>query len=414
MISGMTRRQWLKATGLGAVVAPTMLTKATRASDRDKPIRIGIIGTGGRARNHLMPALKKLKGVRIDAVCDVFDLALRQGHFLAGGRKRSVFKTRDHRELLAREDIDAVVIATPDHWHVPLVIEACEAGKDVYVEKPLTHRLDEGQQVIDAKNRTGRVVQVGAQQRSMKHIAELRHRLQSGELDIGPIHWIQMRWNRNHTPYNKPKFNNLDKSMVDWDRWLGPAPKQPFDPFRMHRWRWIWDFGSGVLGDLMTHWLDAANWLLDLPQPGSVVSQGDHYIAEDIWETPDTQHAIFHYPQRKMQIDFFATFANDTGGTYMKLFSSNATIYVDRGRYEIASQPRSAVKAEKHIASPGELGQSFYREVDGDGRHLADWIEAIRQRREPVEPVEAGVQAAAAAHYGNQAYRQQQLVTIDA
>ncbi len=408
-----TRREILKSMALGSAGLALGGYRATaRGYAKNETISIGVIGTGGRARGSLMPALKTIPGVRIDAVCDVYDYHLRSAHVTAGGREREVIQATDYRELLDRDDIDAVVVGTPDHWHTPITIDACEAGKDVYVEKPLTHNLDEGERIIKVQRRTKRVVQVGAQQRTMPHFVEFRKRIESGEIDLGPVHRIHMQWNRNRTPYNKPTYK-ISPSQVDWKRFLGNAPDQPFDPFRMRNWRWIWDFGNGPLGDLMVHWLDAVNWLFDLPMPRRIVSLGDNYTTKGAWETPDTIKTVFEYPDRGLLMDFECTFSNDHEHGSMRIMGERASVYMDRARFEVTPQGKSKAQPDSMVVSQGSKGQGNYPDYNAAALHIADWLEAVRERRDPVEPVEEGVRAANVCHYGNIALRERRLVEID-
>src|SRR5262249_40252757 len=160
-----------------------------------------------------------------------------------------------------RKDIDAVVIGTPDHWHVRMTVDACAAGKDVYVEKPLTHDLAEGKEVIEAQNRHQRIVQVGTQQRSMPHISKAGELLRQGR--GGRVVKVHMSWNRNSERVRRGPLN-IDPKSLDWKAFLGGAREQPFDEYRFRNWRWFWDFGGGIFTDLMVHWVDVAHWLLDL------------------------------------------------------------------------------------------------------------------------------------------------------
>ncbi|MCF7848223.1 MAG: Gfo/Idh/MocA family oxidoreductase, partial [Kiritimatiellales bacterium] len=303
------RRSFLPSSAVAALATGGYAATA-KGYAKNETISLGLIGAGNRGRNVLLQAVKQLPGVQVNAVCDVYDEHRNSAHVMAGGREREVFQTVDHRALLARKDIDAVIIATPDHWHVPICIDACEAGKDAYVEKPLIHKLAEGQQIIDAVRRNKRVVQVGAQQRSMPHFIELRRRIKTGELDIGPIHRIHMQWNNNHTPYSTPPYK-VKPEQVDWQRFLGNAPQQPFDPLRMFKWRFRWDFGNGLLGDFMIHWLDSINWLFDLPMPGRIASIGGHYTTQGDWEAPDTIKTTYEYPELDLLADFESTYTNN-------------------------------------------------------------------------------------------------------
>ena len=274
----MTRRDALKTLGIGAASYSLSGCRTVHQSYiKNETINIGLIGCGGRMRGALVRGLGNIPEKNIVAVCDVYDDFLNSAHVLVGGRDREVQKTKYYEELLNRKDIDAVIVATPDHWHVPITIDAVEAGKHVYVEKPVTHNLAEGQQLIEAVRRTGMTVQVGAQQRTMPHLVVLMQKLDSGEINLGKVTRVHMQWCRNTGPYNGDPSYRITEDQVDWKRFLGNAPDQPFDALRMRNWRWIWDFGNGPLGDLMVHWLDATNWLLDLPLPSQVIMSGGKY-----------------------------------------------------------------------------------------------------------------------------------------
>ena len=412
----LSRREALKLLGLGSATYALGGYSATAQGYRaNETINIGLIGCGGRMRNALVKGLEPIPGVKIVAVCDVYDDFLRSAHVTVGGRDRDVTQTRDYRKLLERKDIDAVIVATPDHWHTPITIDAMEAGKDVYVEKPVTHKLEEGPKLISAKRRTGRVVQVGAQQRNMPHLRVLKQKLDSKEIDIGKITRVHMQWCRNTMPYKDPKYRIAEKQ-VDWKRFLGNAPAQPFDAYRMRQWRWIWDFGNGPLGDLMVHWLDATNWLLDLPMPSQVVMSGGQYGKKGAMETPDITNCVMEFPGLDMQMDYVSSWSNNLHKASVSIMGTDATLYFDRGRYEVTPQRPNpeplAPVSESMVAGEGPKGADFYSDYNGATLHLSDWLAAIREGRDPADNVEAGVQAAAVCHYGNLSYREKRFVEI--
>ncbi len=377
----------------------------------NETIEAGCIGTGGRCRE-LMRALQRIPNVRIAAVADVWDVNLAEGRKLADPK---AFATKDYRELLDRKDIDAVVIGAPDHWHTPMTVDACRAGKDVYVEKPLTHTLDEGPRVIEARNAHRRIVQTGMQQRSMPHLRKAREIVQSGQL--GKIHKVHMTWNRNTPSRGRVRYD-IDPASVDWKGFLGNAPEQPFNEYRFRNWRWFWDFGGGTLTDLMVHWLDVVNWYLDLGAPATATSMGDNFHAKGLWQTPDTMQTLLHYPDKEVQAYFESTFINARNGSMTEFMGTEATLYVDRGRYEIHPERKrgsrgevieSPLRASELVPGAGPRGQDFYDNPNGEVLHLNNWLECIRTRQTPNAPVEAGVAAAAAAHLGNIAFRKGQV-----
>ena len=293
-----SRRDFLAASStLAAAGLLSSIPESTKGFYANDTLRVGCIGTGGRCRR-LMESLKTIPGVKITAVCDVWDYPLDLGKKLA---EPDAFATKRFEELLAKPEIDAVLIGSPDHWHVPLTVAACAAGKDVYVEKPLTHDLAEGVAVIKAQNDHKRIVQVGMQQRSMPHIQKGYEIVKSGQL--GKIHKVHLTWNRNTDRVKKPSLN-IDPKSVDWKRWLGNAKDQPFDEYRLAggNWRWFWDFGGGIFTDLMVHFLDVVHWYLDLDHPASAASIGDQFKSKGIWETPDTVQTLMRYPDQETQV----------------------------------------------------------------------------------------------------------------
>lgn len=445
------RREFLETLGVGtAGLLAAGYTATARGFAANETINVGCIGTGGRCRR-LMETLAKIDGVRVTAVCDVWDHHLELGRKLADPK---AFATKDHRELLQRSDVDAVLIGTPDHQHVPITVDACQAGKDVYVEKPLTHDLSEGQSVLDAQNTRKRVVQVGMQQRSMPQFQKAQEIVASGQ--IGTVHKVHLTWNRN-TPRARRGKLDIDPRTVDWKRFLGNAPEQPFDPYRFRHWRWFWDFGGGIFTDLMVHFIDVAHMLLELETPATATSIGDHFMAKGLWETPDTVQALLKYraaapgsaaaeraaergqapaagsgrespPSKRaagasplsaesdaaVQVYFEGTFVNARNGAMLEFMGIDATLYLDRGRYEIHPERHRRIKPSELVLGSGPRGADFYDKPDGEALHLANWLECIRTRNKPNASAEAGVTAAAAAHLANQALRSGQVVQWDA
>ena len=390
------RRSFLKNSAAGtAVVAGYSAT--ARGYQANETLNIGCIGTGGRCQS-LMKSLVKIPGIRIAAVCDVWDVRLEQARKMADPK---AFSTKMFEEVLQRSDIDAVLIGTPNHWHVPITIAACEAGKDVYVEKPLTHHPSEGAPVIEAQNHYRRIVQVGMGQRSMPHFQKAREIVRSGQL--GKIHKVHLTWNRN-TPWRAGTVPDVDQASVDWKRFLGSAPDQPFDPYRFRHWRWFWDFGAGMLNDLMVHHIDIANWFLDLENPSRAVTIGDHFMSAGEWETPDTMQTLIRYPDQDTQVYFEGTFFNARSGAMLEFMGTEATLYLDRGRYEVHPERAREIPASEWILGKGPRGKDWYDKPDGNLLHLVNWIESIRSREKPIAPAEAGVAAVVPAHLGNRAY----------
>jgi len=404
MSENQARREFLESVGAGAAGLLTAGYTATAAGfAANETLQIGCIGTGGRCQQ-LMKALSTISGVKIVAVCDVWDNHLEKGRELADP-KAATFK--DHRSLLARRDIDAVIVATPDHWHVPITVAACEAGKHVYVEKPLTHDVSEGDAVITAQNTHRRIVQVGMQQRSMPQFQKAQEILESGQL--GKIVKVHLTWNRNTPRYARTKYN-IDPKTVDWKQFLGNAKEQPFDEYRFRNWRWFWDFGGGIFTDLMVHHIDIAYWYLNLGTPETVTSIGDHFETKGVWETPDTVQTLLRYPPQNVQVYFEGTFSNARNGEMLEFMGTDATLYLDRGRYEVHPERKRKVEYSELVLGSGPRGADFYDKPYGERLHLANWIQCIRSGKRPNAPAEAGVAAATAAHLSNRALRSQSMI----
>jgi predicted dehydrogenase len=391
----------LKTLG-GAVTGGFAATRLGYAAN--ETVEIGVIGSGGRAQA-LMKALARVPGVRISAVCDVWDKHLAEGRELAapGG-----FTTKEYRQILDRKEIDAVVIGTPNHQHVPMLKDACSAGKDVYVEKPLTHKLEEGPAALEAQNRYNRIIQVGQQQRSMPQFQKGLELVKSGQL--GTVRKVHLTWNRN-AARGTTKYD-IDPSTVNWQAWLGSARPQPFDPYRFREWRWYWDFGGGVLADLMVHYIDVAHWYLGVDHPSEAVTIGDKFTSPQ-WETPDTTQTLLRYPG--CQVYFESTFMNARNGAMLEFMGTEATLYLDRGRLEVIPERKRdahnrnallpTLPESQWVLGTGPQGADFYDQPDGELLHLSNWVECIRTRNKPVAGVEAGISAASAAHLGNIALR---------
>ncbi|MSR31777.1 MAG: Gfo/Idh/MocA family oxidoreductase [Gemmataceae bacterium] len=378
----------------------SLLTGAKVLASANETIRVGCIGTGGRCR-HLLKSLVTLPNIQVASFADIRKDSLQQARALAP----KAVEYSDYRKLLDDKSIDAVLIASPDHWHVPMTIDAVAAGKDVYVEKPLTHSLEEGEKVIRAVRQSKRVVQVGTQQRSMPHIQKARQAILEGA--IGKVHRVHMSWNRNADRIRKDS-SQIKPGDVDWKAFLGTARSQPFDDYRLRNWRWFWDFGGGIFTDLMVHWVDVAHWVLALESPLQAASLGTMVKAKDVWETPDMVQTILMYKDG-IQMHFEGGFANARHGARIEFMGTEGTVYVDRGRFEIIPDWNKAIKAKDLILGTGRRGADFYDKPEGEKVHLEDWILAMREKRDPASPVEAGVHAANAAHLANISLRTEKL-----
>ena len=375
--------------------AATTVVSYKKILGANERVRIGGIGAGYRGR-YLLTLLSKTGGAELVAVCDVnTPTRQRVRHELAPDASEYV----DYRDVLARRDVDAVVVATPDHWHVPITIDAIRAGKDVYVEKPVTHTMDEGELLAKAVRDCGRVIQVGTQRRSTPHFQKAKEIVASGRLGSIPLvltHWYQSYLMRAN-PHPK-----IDIAKLDWERWLGPAPHRPFAPERFARWRWYWDYGGGALTDLFSHWVDIVHWCMNEDQPIAAQATGERVLLRN-QECPDTINATFRY-----RSGFLATYTGsmtvdlEDGGLAFR--GTKALLKIDRDALALYPEPANELAGAK-LPDP-EIAIHSVR--DGTIDHLENFLECIKSRKTPNVPVAAGIAAANAGHMGNLSLRRNQ------
>jgi predicted dehydrogenase len=272
---------------------------AQRISANDR-IRIALIGAGGMGSGDARYQLS-YPGVELVAVCDIYDGRLTRAKEVWGDH---LFTTRDYREILARKDVDSVIIATPDHWHSRIAIEALDAGKDVYCEKPMVHFVDEGKGMIAAQQRSGRILQIGSQYVSSLVYQKARELLQAGA--IGQLNMVEAWLDRNTAigawEYSIPP--DASPANIDWDRFLGNAPKVPFEPVRLFRWRNYKDYGTAVAGDLFVHLLSGLHYATRSTGPTRVMATGGVRYWKDGRDAPDVMLALLDYPKTDTHPDF--------------------------------------------------------------------------------------------------------------
>jgi predicted dehydrogenase len=363
-----------------------------RALGANERVRIGAIGNGGRWQA-LLDGLQKSGGNEIVAVCDVYEPRRLQAKANAApGATDHV----DYREILDRKDVDAVVIATPDHWHVPITRDAVRAGKDVYCEKPITHAIPEGPPLLAAVRDSQRVVQVGLQQRSWEHyIGAKKDVIDAGVL--GQVTFIRTYWYQNHNTGGGrgPRF---DTTKLDWKRFLGSAADRPFDPDIFANWRWYWDFGGGAMTDLFVHWVDVAHWYMGADLPTRATATGVKALLQQR-QTPDTMSAALAYPAAVVEFDSALLGYIEGGGLMfrgakgaMRLHRAGYEVYNELPNYSEAFQPPPAVMRGRSAR-------------DGTIDHVGNFLDCVRSRKAPNAPVEVGVAAARAGHIANLAMR---------
>ena len=372
--------------------AATALSQS-RVLGANERIRVGAIGTGGRCQYLMRTALNSDR-VEMAAVNDI--LPSRMARAKSTMSIPNATEYTDFRKLLEDKSLDAVIIGSPDHWHVPMLIAAVEAGKDVYIEKPLTHHIEEGRRAIEAVRRTNRVVQIGYQQRSYPHIAEARQMIQAGEL--GQITLVQSYW---YQSYIRAAWTRElpELTGVDWKQWLGAAPPRSPDQLRYGRWRWFWDYGGGTLTDLFSHWVDTIHWLMDDAVPMTAQAAGGNFHFKE-WECPDTLNASFRYPKGHLvTYDSTLVQAYEDGGMVYR--GEKATLKLDRGGYQLFTEDSIT---EQKTVKPTPT-KSVRAQRDGTVDHMLNFLDCVKSRKAPNSEVESAVAAANAAHFGNLAYK---------
>jgi predicted dehydrogenase len=373
----LNRRSFIVATGLTALAS-------TRVLGANDTLRVGVIGAGGRMGG-LLNAADRVGQYQIVAVSDVY------------GPRRDAIKLRsngiatthvDYREVL-QQQIDAVIIASPDHWHVRMAVDSLVAGKDVYLEKPVTRTIEEGATLTRAVRSGKQILQCGMQQRSWSHFRDAVDLIQGGSL--GRVPQVRTYWWQNYQVFLAAR--PVDTQVLDWKQWLGGAPDQPFSEEKFYRWRWFWNFGGGAMTDLFTHWIDVVHWAMKTDQPRDVQMLADKHIFKQ-WDCPDTVQAALRYPGFDVVYEGMMASSIDDGG--LEFRGTDATLKLNRSGFGIYHE---GVPAKDN---PVVRADSFR---DGTIDHMQNFFDCIKTRKEPNAPVEAGVAAARAGQIANLAYR---------
>ncbi len=395
-----SRRGFLKATVAGgaALALGPRLAKAAVLGANDR-IRIGVIGTGGRARG-LVRQLKPLEGAQVVALCDVYEPRIGEALEFAA---KDCAQHRDYRRVLDDKDVHAVLIGAPDHWHKTMTLDALAAGKDVYLEKPISHSIEEGEALVKAAEAGKQVVQTGTQQRSWEHWILGKAIVDSGKL--GQVTFVQSYWHQRASAEPPPP---LDAAKLDWKAWLGPAPARPFDVERYRRWRHFKDYGGGMLTDLLTHWIDAVHWYLGVEAPLAALAVGANYRIKS-WEWPDNATATLEYPKGFMATHS-GTYSSSVDDGGLEFRGDKATLKIDRERLAVYTE-LSRGPGSRYLPEPEILVRS---QADGTIAHLKNWLDCIRTRKTPNASVRIGHEAARAAQIANLAMEMGARVRFDA
>ena len=399
-----TRREFL--------ISTTAALSASRVLGSNDRVQVGFIGYGLIGAQHVHD-FKNLADVDLAAVSEVYEPRLREGQAACGPRTRAY---ADFRRLLDDQDVQAVVVSTPDHWHALLTIMACAAGKDVYVEKPLTLFVREGRWMVEAAGRYRRVVQVGTQQRSGHHYADAVRLLQGGH--IGRIHTVRMGSFRNVMPgFGAPPDSDPPADM-DYDMWLGPAPERRYNPNRsIYHFRWFWDYSGGQMTNLGAHEIDIVHWVMKTQAPHAVASAGGRFALTDNGETPDTQDALFEYPAFTALWSHREASRGRGQGEGLEFFGTQGSMTLSRAGFQVFPDmevpPQDQIpQFQGHpVGGPRRVPnakvtpwcEALREKVTNNllASHARNFIDCIKSRRQPVSSLADEHRVATACHLAN-------------
>jgi len=404
MADELNRRDFLSSSGRMAVggtavwsaLHPAIRTGRAATVSANEKLVVALIGCGGMGNGDLDDFMR-VEEVSVAALCDVDQSHLND---TAAKVEKKLGKrpqtTKDYREVIDNKDIDVVLIGTPDHWHAIPFVAACTAGKDVYCEKPISHNILEGRAMVNAARRYKRVTQIGTQQRSGEHFQKAAKLVQDGKL--GRVS-LTRTWNfDNESPHGVGRPADQDEAPqgVDYDRWLGPAPKRPFNSARFHgTFRWFFDYAAGMIGDWNVHLQDIIHWAMNVTAPKSVHAAGGKYTLDDIRDTPDTMVVTYEFegPRGPFLQVYEMRKGNGRGiggdpGHGMQFHGTDATLYLDRGGFEVfpEGERTAAVKS----------GSS-----DQHWPHVQNFVSCVKSREHCISDVETGHTSTVVCHLGN-------------
>jgi predicted dehydrogenase len=413
MIEQINRRDFFKRTAVGTAgisLAMSGVGAGNVLGANDK-IRLGVIGCGRQGVDNMKHFMKH--GVEVAAVCDVYEPNLQNGLKAAGGNAKAL---KDFRQVLDDKEIDVVIVATPDHWHPLVAVMACQAGKDVYVEKPVCVAVEEGKKMVEAARKYKRVVQAGLWQRSNLHFQKAAQLVQDGL--IGQVSYART-WNySNIHPEGIGNPPDCDPPAgLDWDMWLGPAPKVPFNWNRFgvgDRWstfRYFYDYANGWPGDWAVHLLDIVQWTMRVDGPHTITASGKKFFLTDNSDTPDTLQITLEYPE------FVATYENRLCNEHatgkhdygIEFYGTDGTMFVDREGFQVFPE----IKEVEGSRAARTAEMRMERVDDGLDNHVANLLECMRSRKLPQTDIEYGYHSTSACVLGNVALRSKERLEWD-
>jgi predicted dehydrogenase len=413
MTDQLNRRNFLKTAALAA--GPAVIA----ARGANEKVNIGWIGVGTRGNAGLdWLHTAAPNDVQITAVCDTC-----QGYIArAKDRMKTIWGTTpktyvDYRDLLADKNVDAVFIMTPEHLHHNMTIAALEAGKHVYIEKPLAHTIEEGFEILRVAERTNKIVQVGTQNRSSMLYKKAKELIGQGM--IGDVHFVRAFWYRNSLD-SEPAWRYIippdaTPENTDWNRFLGPAPKRAWSPERYFQWRLYWDYSGGISTDLLVHQTDIVNFMLGKTVPRTCNATGGIFRWHDDRDTPDTFSATYEY-DGDLQINYSCYFGNDHYGYGEQICGNEGTIEV-MNRQDLyftpefyKGKPPAKVAARKPIHLNGKKD---FNEVDGAINHFRNYVQSVLGNEKPIAPPIVGQQAAISGHLATLSYKNRKRIAWD-
>jgi len=410
-LPSISRRRFLSGTSaslIAGAAGPTLWQAASRAQvpGANERFRVALIGCGGQGLGNLR--LFQEQGAEIVAVCDPDESRMRLARERTGGKADM---QRDFRRVLEQNDLDAVIVSTPDHWHALPTVMACAAGKDVYVEKPLAYSVAEGRAIVDTATKTGRIVQIGTQQRGGEHYKEAVSLIQSGELGTVSRARVWNVWNGTREAVRGGRWGTIGHppdgdapAGVDYDLWLGPAPKRPFNPNRFH-WNYVyfWDYAGGMMTGWGVHHVDIVHWALGKDTPKTVASSGGKYVLDDARETPDTLDTLFEYDGFTLQASMYHGNARpiEGSGYGVAFYGTEGTMLLRREGYKIW---REEPDAPEVVRQGSEM----------DGHFRADFIRCCKESKQPMADAATGHASTIPVLLANIAYRTGRKLQWDA
>ncbi|MGA2186828.1 MAG: Gfo/Idh/MocA family oxidoreductase [Bryobacteraceae bacterium] len=440
-----TRRHFLGSAALAGLTGSLLAqdTSAPPPRSKNDAIQLALIGAGGQGMDDTKFALK-IPGVKLVAAADIYTGRLARSKELWGN---DLFVTRDYREILARADVDAVIVATPDHWHDRISIDAMNAGKDVYCEKPMVQRVEFGGPMVEAQKTTGRILQVGSQRVSSIIYAKARDLYRQGAL--GQLNTVEAWWDRNSAigawQYSIPPDASPDT--VDWDAFLGRAPKRPFEPIRLFRWRNYRDYGTGVAGDLFVHLFSGIHFVTGSVGPSRIFASGGLRFWKDGRDVPDVMMGVFDYPETPnhpafnlfLRVNFVSGTGDDSG---FRFTGSEGTMTIGYNGVTMAKHPRESepgytigtfpqavqdeflkqYHAKYPVERPSAAGMKPAAEeqyvaprgYSDNVDHFDRFFTSVRSRQPVVEDAAFGLRAAGPALLSNVSYFERRVVEWDA